>query len=58
VFLTQAVLPGAHASADAMALTLWLIVATLLACAVASTLMVRAQPAGSVAAAETMTEPA
>ena len=58
VFLTQAVLPGVHASADAMALTLWLIVATLLACAVASTVMVRAQPARSVAAAETMTEPA
>ena len=44
IFLTAAVVPGAHPTASAIALTLWLIVADLLACAVASLVMVRAQP--------------
>ena len=44
IFLTEAVVPGAHPTASAIALTLWLIVADLLACAVASLVMVRAQP--------------
>ena len=50
VFLTEAVLPGAHPTASAIALTLWLIVADLVACAVASLVMVRAQPATAVVA--------
>jgi hypothetical protein len=37
--------PGVHPTASAIALTIWLIVAALLACAVASTVMVRAQSA-------------
>jgi MFS family permease len=45
VFLTEAAVPGIHPTASAIALTIWLIVAALLACAVASTLMVRAQSA-------------
>ena len=45
VFLTQAAVPGPHPTADAMSETLWLIVARCLACAVAATVMVRAQPA-------------
>ena len=50
VFLTEAVLPGSHPTASAIALTLWLIVADLVACAVASLVMVRAQPATAVVA--------
>jgi EmrB/QacA subfamily drug resistance transporter len=45
IFLTEAVVPGIHPTASAMSLTLWLIVADLLACAIASTAMVRAQRA-------------
>jgi predicted MFS family arabinose efflux permease len=45
VFLTLAAVPGVHPTADAIALTLWLIVAALVACAIASLAMVRAQPA-------------
>ena len=45
IFLTEAQLPGAHPTASAIALTLWLIVADLVACAVASLIMVRARPA-------------
>lgn len=45
VFLTEAVVPGAHPTASAIAVTLWLIVADLVACAIASLVMVRAQPA-------------
>jgi hypothetical protein len=45
VFLTLAAVPGVHPTADAIALTLWLIVAALVACAIASLGMVRAQPA-------------
>jgi predicted MFS family arabinose efflux permease len=48
IFLTKTVLPGAHPTASAIALTLWLIVADLAACAVASLVMVRAQPATAV----------
>ena len=48
IFLTQAVVPGAHPTASAIALTLWLIVADLVACAVASLVMVRAEPATAV----------
>jgi predicted MFS family arabinose efflux permease len=48
VFLTRAAVPGVHPTADAVALTLWLIVAALVACAVASLAMVRAQPTTSV----------
>jgi MFS family permease len=49
VFLTRATVPGVHPTADAIALTLWLIVADLVACAAASLVMVRAQPATAVA---------
>jgi cytochrome bd-type quinol oxidase subunit 2 len=49
VFLTLAAEPGVHPTADAIALTLWLIVAALVACAIASLAMVRAQPARTVA---------
>jgi len=45
VFLTQATVPGVHPTASAIALTLWLIVAALVACAIASMAMIRAQPA-------------
>ncbi|MEA2632990.1 MAG: hypothetical protein QOE66_3209 [Chloroflexota bacterium] len=45
VFLTRAAVPGVHPTADAIALTLWLIVAALIACAVTSAAMVRAQSA-------------
>ena len=48
IFLTEAVLSGVHPTASAIALRLWLIVADLLACAVASLVMVRAQPATAV----------
>jgi hypothetical protein len=48
VFLTQAALPVTHPTASAIALTLWLIVAALVACAIASLAMVRAQPANAV----------
>jgi hypothetical protein len=51
VFLTQAAVPGVHPTASAMALTLRLIVAALLACAIASVAMVRAQPFRAVASA-------
>ncbi len=50
IFLTQAALPGVHPTASAIAFTLWLIVAALLACAVAALVMVRAQPFQSAAA--------
>jgi hypothetical protein len=56
VFLTQAAVPGVHPTASAMALTLRLIVAALLACAIASVAMVRAQPFLAVAAARTQAE--
>jgi len=49
VFLTLAAVPGVHPTADAVALTLWSIVAALVACAIASLAMVRAQPANAVA---------
>jgi hypothetical protein len=55
VFLTEAVVPGAHPTADAIALTLWLIVAALVACAIASLAMVRAQPAPVAAAVDAET---
>jgi hypothetical protein len=45
VFLTQAALPGIHPTATAISQTLWLIAAALIGCAVASSVMVRAQPA-------------
>ena len=51
-FLTEAMLPGVHPTASAIALTLWLIVADLVACAVASLVMVRAQPAAAVVAVD------
>jgi len=51
VFLTQAAVPGVHPTASAMAQTLWLIVAALVACAIASLVMVRAQPFQALAAA-------
>jgi hypothetical protein len=47
VFLTVAAEGGAHPTANAIALTLWLIVAALVACAVASLAMIRAQPASA-----------
>lgn len=43
VFLTQAAVPGIHPTATAISQTLWLIVAALVGCAIASTVMVRAQ---------------
>ena len=49
VYLTLAAQPGANASASAIADTLWLIVGALVACAIASTAMVRAQRASIVA---------
>ena len=49
VFLTLAAVPGVHPTADAIALTLWLIVAALVACAIASLSMVRSQHAYVVA---------
>ncbi len=52
VFLTVAAEPGLHPTASAIALTLWLIVAALVACAVASIAMVRAQPASVLTAME------
>jgi len=45
VFLTQAAVPGLHPTASAIAVTLWLIVAALVACAIASGAMIRAQRA-------------
>jgi hypothetical protein len=45
VFLTQAALPGPHPTATAISQTLWLIVAALIGCAIASSVMVRARPA-------------
>jgi len=45
IFLTEAVMPGIHPTASAIALTLWLIVADLVACAIVSLVMVRARPA-------------
>ena len=44
-FLTQAAVPGVHPTATAISQTLWLIVAALVGCAIASSVMVRAQPA-------------
>ena len=55
VFLTEAVVPGAHPTASAIALTLWLIVGDLVACAVVSLVMVRAQPARDVLGVEAET---
>ena len=56
VFLTRAAVAGVHPTADAVALTLWLIVAALIGCAIASLAMIRAQPATVVlgAASETI----
>ena len=51
IFLTQAALPGAHPTATAISETLWLIVAALIGCAIASSVMVRAQPARATAGA-------
>ena len=48
VFLTQAAAPGVHPTASAVALTLWLIVAAIVACAIASVAMIRAQAANSL----------
>src|SRR5439155_8316271 len=48
VFLTQAAAPGVHPTASAIALTLWLIVAAIVACAIASVAMIRAQAANSL----------
>jgi hypothetical protein len=55
IFLTQAFVPGPHPTATAISQTLWLIVAALIGCAIASSVMVRAQPArvAAVAPAET-----
>jgi hypothetical protein len=47
VFLTQAAVPGAHPTASAIAETLWLIVAALVACAIASLAMTMAQSASN-----------
>ena len=52
IYLTEAVIPGVHPTASAIALTLWLIVADLVACAVASLVMVRARPATAVMGAD------
>jgi hypothetical protein len=53
VFLTQAAVPSAHPTADAIAQTLGLIVIALLGCAIASSVMVRQQrTAGAVSEAE------
>jgi EmrB/QacA subfamily drug resistance transporter len=43
VFLTQAAVPGVHPTASAIGLTLWLIVAAVVGCAIAAMAMVRAQ---------------
>jgi hypothetical protein len=56
VFLTQAAVPGVHPTASAIALTLWLIVAALVACAITSLVMVMAQPAGAVFAIDSETD--
>jgi len=45
VFLTQAAPPGPHPTATAIAQTRWLIVAALVGCAFASSVVIRAQPA-------------
>jgi EmrB/QacA subfamily drug resistance transporter len=52
VFLTQAAGSGVHPTASAMASTLWLIVAALVACAIASLAMIKAQAAKTVMAIE------
>jgi hypothetical protein len=49
------VVPGVHPTASAIALTLWLIVADLVACAVASVVMVRAQRATAAVGADAET---
>jgi EmrB/QacA subfamily drug resistance transporter len=43
IYLTQAALPGVHPTASAVSLTLWLIVAAIVGCAIASAALVRAQ---------------
>jgi predicted MFS family arabinose efflux permease len=48
VFLTRAAASGVHPTASAMALTLWLIVAALMACAIASLAMIKAQATNAV----------
>ena len=55
IFLTEAVVPGVHPTASAIGLTIWLIVADLVACAVASLVMVRAQPATAAVAVDAET---
>jgi len=54
VFLSRAVADGPHPTASAIALTLWLIVAALIACAIASLAMIRAQAAKTVMAINTL----
>src|SRR6266566_2413975 len=56
VFLTEAVVPGPHPTASAISLTLWLIVGALVACAIASTAMVRAQSSATVVGTGTTSE--
>jgi predicted MFS family arabinose efflux permease len=55
LFLTEAVVPGPHPTASAIALTIWLIVAALVGCAIASLVMVRAQPATAVVSVDAET---
>jgi EmrB/QacA subfamily drug resistance transporter len=52
VFLTQAALPSAHPTADAITETLGLIVLALVGCAIASSVMVRQQRTGAVVVSE------
>ena len=52
VFLTAAAGSGVHPTASAMALTLWLIVAALVTCAIASLAMIRAQAGDTVSGFE------
>jgi MFS family permease len=52
VFLTLAVQPGVHPTASAIAVTVGLIVVALVACAIASSLMVRAQRPSAVVVSE------
>ena len=58
VFLTQAAIPGPHPTVDAIAITLGLIVVAVVGCAVASTIMVRAQRAQPPVAVATAKEAA
>ena len=45
-------MPGAHPTASAIGLTLWLIVAAVVGCAIASVAMVRAQRARAAVAGD------